>query len=357
MAGRVTDTMMYGKGEQSMTRAREKMIKNQEIAVTGKSVNRPSDNPVAAMQLIGLKAKEERDLQVGSNLEMANNVLSMTDSSLGELTELMSRAKELAIQMSSTSNFNDDSRLATSHEIEQLMYRAIQIGNARVGDRYIFGGYQTDRPPIDIDGNYFGDAGVFEMELDQGQKMAINVTALETFYGKKTLSPEAQKVRDDLKLNSTPTIEGALRAPASSQAASNNPKDPAEGKVGGPQVEKSLAESSGGGLNIFLAFKNLSDGLKDGNIRMVQSSVDDFDEGFKQVLSVRALVGSRQNLVTSSMNGIERSKVSNAEMVSQAQDADTYKVFSDLAKNEHTLNAALETNKRLLSPSLLDFLK
>src|SRR5690606_27084236 len=127
------------------------------------------------IQVIQTKTIGERDATVSQNLEVANSFLSLTDSALGELTDVLNRAKELAIQMASSTNQTADSREAVSKEVKQLGLRAIQIGNSRMGDKYIFAGYQMNRAPFDTEGNYYGDMGSFEIEMDRGQRIAVNL--------------------------------------------------------------------------------------------------------------------------------------------------------------------------------------
>lgn len=354
MATRVTEGMLYHKGQEAISRNREKMVKGQEQAVTGKAVNRPSDNPVAAMRIVGLKAQGERAEQVAQNIEVASAVLNMTDSSLGELTELVTRAKELAIQMGSSSNYTPDARLAVKNEVDQLMARAIQIGNSRIGDRYIFGGYQTEKPPFDLDGNYFGDAGVFQIEVDRGQKVEVNMPGLIPFLGVNEISAEKQAVREDVLRDQEATVESGVRAPAAI----------ADPKADKNEVQPKLAQSNNNeifdnnkGTSIFRVFKGFSDGLETGDISAVHNAIDGLDSVFKQALAARTQVGARQNLVRASQESLEMAKVNNAEQASQVEDVDSIKAFSELAKNEHALNATLETSKRLITPSLLDFLK
>ena len=56
-------------------------------------------------------------------------------------------------------------------------------------------------------------------------------------------------------------------------------------------------------------------------------------------------------------SSLESDEVANIGVTSETRDADTLKVYSDLAKEENALNATLEISNRLVSKSLLDFLK
>ncbi len=350
MASRVPDSLMYAKGQDSLNRARDKMIRNQEKGLTGKRVNRPSDDPVAAMQIMQTTILQSRDATVAENLEVANGFLNMTDASLGELTDVLARAHELSIQMSSSTNATEDARESVRKEVDQLLLRVVQVGNSRFGDRYIFGGFQTDRAPFDTSGNYFGDDGQFEIEMDRGQKIAINVLGMEPFFGVAQITQNAQTARKNPLQDSDPSIRGDIREPASIVAA-NKGIDPVED----PEAFESLKRKAG--VNIFQVISDFSKGLETGERGLLNRAVEDLDRGYQQVLASRAVVGARQNILKMSLDSLEANKVNLAEVKSSAEDADTLQVYSDLAKNENVLKASLEVNRKLLQPSLLDFLK
>ena len=344
---RVPEFLTFNKSQESISRARDKMIKFQEQAISGKRVVQASDDPVAAMRVIGLRTQSQRDDQISQNMELASSIVNITDSSLGELSDLIVRTKELAIQMSSTSNNNDDARLATAKEVEQLRLRAIQIGNARLGDRYVFGGYVSDRPPFDEHGNYYGDDGVGQLEVDRGQRLSINMPGVMPFFGITNIPerPPGAKANE-----SDPAIQGSIRSPASFLAErmgiEQNPNS---------VMYKDLQESSG--VNLFYVLQNFADGLKTGDIKQVQGSIDGLDGAFKQVLQARAMIGARQNAISMSQSSVESAKETGAALISNTEDADMLKVFSDISKSENTLKAALEMNRKILTPSLIEFLK
>ncbi len=350
MANRVTESLLYAQSQESMARTRSKMIKTQEEAITGRKASRPSDDPVGQTRAMTLRTSGDRIEQVSQNLELANSYMNMTDASLGELSDVLGRAKELAIQMSSSTNASPDAQGSTQKEIEQLVLRVVQIGNTRLGDRYIFGGYQTTRAPFDEDGNYFGDEGTIDLEVDQGQRIGINVPGLLPFFGIGEVGAERRALREDPARQGEPTVSGELRAPASVVAEAKG-VDPVED----PESFAKIQQQSG--VNIFGVLKDLRDGLQNGQLKAIQKTLDGIDDAAKQVISARSLVGARQNSLRAGMASLENARVANSELRSAAEDADSIKVFSDLARHENTLKTSLETNKRILSKSLMDFLE
>jgi flagellar hook-associated protein 3 FlgL len=351
-SNRVTDNMLASKAEASMRNVRRKMIDNQEQSLTGKKINRPSDDPQGTMRAMGLRAAEQRQEQLKSNMELANSFLGMADSSLAELNEIINRGKELAIQMNSVTNSTADARMAVASEIEQLQAQVVQLGNSKVGDRYIFGGYITNRPPFDLDGNYFGDTGLIEVEAQEGQRMPVNLPGMLPFLGLEEVSNEFNGIRDSGARPEIPSVRSSVRSPAS-LAIENRDLDP-EDQDDAEMIQTIKTKT---GVNIFNVFKEFREGLMGNNPAQLHSALDGLDGAFKQVLASRAIVGARQNAVQANQELLDSLQINNQSLRSSIEDADTVKVFSDLARNETLLNSTLETNKKLLTPSLLDFLK
>jgi flagellar hook-associated protein 3 FlgL len=347
---RVPDSLMYAKGQDALNRSRDTMIRNQEKGLTGKRINRPSDDPVASMRVIQTQILEDRDATVTSNLEVASGFLNLTDASLGELSDVLSRLKELSLQMASGTNSTADARESVKKEVDQLALRIVQIGNTRFGDRYIFGGHQTDKAPFDADGNYFGDEGKLEVEMDRGQRITVNVAGVAPFFGVSEITEEAQETRMNPLKDKVPSISGNLREPASI-AAANQGIDPEEQPKEYEDLKNKL------GVNLFGTIKQFSEGLANDNKVAITDAIDNIEKGFQQVLATRAQIGARQNILKLSLDSLDASRVTLAEIKSGAQDADTIQVYSDLAKNETVLKSTLEVNRKLLQPSLMDFLK
>ena len=111
------------------------------------------------------------------------------------------------------------------------------------------------------------------------------------------------------------------------------------------------------GVNVFGVMHNFARALKDRDIPSMNAAIDGLDGSIKQVLSSRALVGARQNIMNMSRTSLDNAFETNANLLSQVQDADSIKTFYELSRNENMLTTAIETSKKLLIPSLMSFLK
>jgi flagellar hook-associated protein 3 FlgL len=100
-----------------------------------------------------------------SNGKMAEAYLTNSEQALSEISEIIMRAKEIAIGQASGASSNAETRLGVAEEVSQLYQQAVSAANRRIGDRYIFGGYKTSQPPVDADGKFRGDNGQVMVEI------------------------------------------------------------------------------------------------------------------------------------------------------------------------------------------------
>jgi flagellin-like hook-associated protein FlgL len=188
------------------------------------------------------------------------------------------------------------------------------------------------------------------MEVGRGQTVSVNIAGVQPFFGSDQIPNVSEELRRDPKMRNAPTIGGDLRSPASIEAMNL-------GVDADSDPERMAQLEAKAGVNLFSAIKGFSQSLKDGNRVGVNTAIDDMEKGFKQVLASRSTVGARQNIVNLSNESLEITRANAAGQISSTEDADVLQVYSDLGKNENVLKASLEMNRKLLTPSLLDFLK
>ena len=117
---------------------------------------------------------------------------------LEELSEILSKAKEIAVGQASDL-YNKDIRQSIAREINQLRNQAIGIGNRRFANRYLFSGHKTLTRPFGKNGEYFGDDGKINLEIDKDFFVPINFTGNEIFF-----STGNKKIKEVRPLENTP---------------------------------------------------------------------------------------------------------------------------------------------------------
>lgn len=147
--------------------------------------------------------------QYRRNSTAASSRVNAEESVLNQLTDLLTRAKELATQEGSSTG-TVVTRQSTAAEIQQIISQVQQLGNTQVGDEFIFAGHQTGQP-FDASGNYSGDNGQRQVELGQGYLMTTNHTGQELLVSSGVMS-SLQGLLTQLQTGTPTTIQGTIGA-------------------------------------------------------------------------------------------------------------------------------------------------
>ena len=336
---RVSDNTNMGVVRDSISRARSRMDDLQTQTATMKKLNKPSDDPVGSAKVLEVRTDKVNNDQFQNNAKLAETFLDNTDHALEDLSDIVMRAKEIAVGQSSAASSTAESRLGVAEEVNQLLQRAIATANRRIGDRYLFGGYKTTNPPVDSEGNYQGDHGEVMIEISREVFIGMNVPGYEAFNSHPENSADHKRIEQQVDPKSDPKTQNAANRRLASEE--EGPAVPA-----GPQ-----------NVNIFQELKALRVGLLTGDIETVRGTLERFDEVQGKVVATRAKVGSRIQGIQGNVTAMERHNITNAGLTSSIEDADMTQVVSDLAKEETVFKSSLAASKHLIQPTLLDFLR
>ncbi len=333
---RVSDNTNFNTIRESIQRSKERMENLQTKNGSLKKLNTPSDDPVGAAKVLEIRTDKVNNDQFQTNARLAGTFLDNTDHALGEIADLVVRAKEIALNQASGASSNEDSRLGVAEEVTQLYRAAVSAANRRIGDRYLFGGYKISKPPVDPDGQYVGDGGQMMVEIGRDVFLSMNVPGVDAFNTSPKSSRDGRQVYGELQ-----------RSPAAAVDADGFPV--AEGEAGfAGQVQN---------VNVFNELQNLRIALLTGDLEGIRSTLEPFDAIHGELIATRAKVGSRMQGLESTGQAIERHNLTNAQLSSQLEDADMAQVVSDLAKEETVFRSALASSSKLVQPTLMDFLK
>lgn len=350
---RVSDSMNYANTKLAIGKNRSEMSELQTQAASQKRVNKPSDDPVGTAKLLSSRTETRSIDQYVKNLNVAQEFLNFTDQSLDELTQVYMRAKELALSQANDPSAGDLTRKAVAQEVKQLYNQALQIANRKLGNRFIFGGYNTTSKPFLNDGSYKGDRGDMMIEINKGSYVAMNLPGDLVFLGrdaKKSGVGQNDVPQDDLRMLQQQEIE--------------NKQKEEKDIVRGPAGEEFVTEFQEkeykvffDGENIFKVLSDLEIGLSANDKYTVQDTIERIDTAMDQIVHARAKVGSRVMNLSNTMESLQKSSVEEKAKQSNVEDIDAYELFSKLSQNESTLQATMSTSAKILQPSLLDFLR
>ena len=279
----------------SLNKAKAKMEDLQLKGATLKSMRRPSDNPVSNVEVMQLKSDDNDNSQFLRNADFALMQLNVTEKSLEQITDILVKAKELAIAQSSDL-YNPEVRKNVANEVIQMKNMMLGLANKRLGQRYIFGGFKTLDPPFNADGNYKGDKGHITLEVSKDFFVQTNLNGSEVFYIDEGFNNESSN-----PLKEFPEMKRHQEVTSPKENSRELASMKAPERAAGPRE------------NIFTLLETLATALENNEPDVIQNLLEKFDTATSRLITLRTRVGSITSSVQSSKNSIDSDRIDNAE--------------------------------------------
>ena len=182
---RITDRIRFNTSRSDLNRLHNRSGKIYKELSSGKRINRPSDDPFGALQATSLSTHKRLLDQYARNIDTARISLYAADNALGQSVDVITEARTTIL--SSVSAVGDEkSHSVMADKVSQLKEQLFNLANSRVGDTYIFGGFQSTRKPYTIDAvtnrvSYRGDIGAMQLEIGEGSLVETTLKGASAF--------------------------------------------------------------------------------------------------------------------------------------------------------------------------------
>ena len=181
MSFRITQGMLYSRALTDVQRGLYRYSRLQQEVATGRRINRPSDDPAAALRVLPLRNDLANLQQLAGNVSLARETLDTSTASLEDASAIMQRTRELTTQ-AANGTLSESDRQSIGAEVDQLLSQLLSIANSRRGDRYLFGGTANGDAPFatvrDGAGSrvlYSGNHESLEIDVAPGVSTSLNV--------------------------------------------------------------------------------------------------------------------------------------------------------------------------------------
>lgn len=307
---RVTSNMMNAQLLLNLNRNGNRMSDLQTQMSTGRKINKPSDDPVGITYSMRYRAELSSNEQYQDNVDAALSWLDFNDTMIGQAGSIIQRLKELTVKASNTTN-PQTALTSIQTEVQQLKEQLIDIGNSKINGKYIFNGQNYDKKPYDFvkDANNLSDTrAVGDLLTDSGD---INYI-----------------VGDNVQL--------AINITGNNIFGSPDEKD---------------------GDHLFTMIDRLSTALGAGDFPTISAQLDKLDTRLDKLMTVRAEIGAKTNRVELMNGRLEDLGINLTAMQSKTEDADYEKLILQSKIQESIYNASLSAGAKIISTSLVDFLR
>ena len=274
-----------------------RMATYQEQLATGKRVNRVSDDPVAARQAMRYRAESLQTDKWISNISRGSVFVQASDEALGQMSELLDQAKQIAVQGANGAQ-TAASRKTLAQSADSLLTRLVDLGNTVHDGRYLFSGTATLDKPFarSADGTrvtYQGNLDSFDVQVGPNASVTINQDGHTLFQG---------------------------------------------------------------ATDVFKSLTDLRDALKADDAAGVSTSISAIDGAHAHVNDLHGALGGTEQRLDLTRNQLEHAQSSLGELLSQSEDVDFAKVLSQLQLSQVALQAGLQAGAKIIKPTLLDYL-
>lgn len=345
---RVSENSSFNAIKQSVGKTKSKLEDLQIKGSNLKRIQKPSDDPLGNTELLAIRSKNIDAKQYLRNVNFARAQLQFTENAIEDLTEIVSKAKEIAIGQSSNL-FDEDVRINVAREVEQLRKQALSIANKRFGNKYIFAGHKTLTRPFDDNGKYNGDANQTRLEVAKDLFVPVSYSGADIFF-----EADQSNRLPKIEINDSPIKEFEIKADEESTELIFN-RLPASSD--NKNLDKNIEIKAESRTSLFSNLERLNNALLTNNHNIIQDLLPELDNDLNRLIQVRTKVGSVVNTVDNAESSIERANLSNAEYSSKIEDADVAELFTDLSRQENILNASYKASSQVMNSSLLNFIK
>ena len=267
------------------------------IVATGKRINSLKDDPVGVTRVLNLKSNLSDLDQIKKNLATAQTWLDAGETALRSVQDIVTESKTLAIAMRSDT-VNADDRQVSAEQIRGYILELESLANTQVQGQYIFSGTKTDTKSFELD----------DQQNPTTATYSGNSTAFEIKTGKNSTIEVSQ---DGDSLFST----------------------------------------------LFSSMIDLLNDLETDDAAGIETGIANLNTDFETINTAIADIGAKGVRVETKDKIIQDLYLSYTEARSELEDADIIEAISHLKSTELAYQAALASTSKLMTMSLVDFMR
>ena len=152
---RTTDLQMSDQLLVALRKTQRELYRVQEQMTTGKSINRPSDDPQSMSSLLWLKGQMRAREQTDRNLQQSLAVLDNVDAALGDVSDILLEAKDVAASQVGVGS-DASTRAAQATVVDGQVQAMLLIANRQFNGLSLFGGNNSAAAGVNVFQEFLG---------------------------------------------------------------------------------------------------------------------------------------------------------------------------------------------------------
>jgi len=374
----------------------EAMIRLQEQASTGSEVNRTSDDPSVAYRVLGLNSQVKSLENYADHISDAIGVLELSST----VTEdMLSSFRDTKISLTQISNgiYNETARNRAAEGINHTLEHVVMLANSEHTGQYLFGGGDTASAPylVQRTGGEITSVTYQGSYQDRNIEVAPNVQSSAFYVGEDIFRSDERaapvfvgstgsaggtgtsSVRGDTWLTVTGSagnynlsIDGGL---STVNTDGTNANLAVTHSTTGEILYVDTTQITGTGVDLVRApgtydifdtligirdILNNEDNLSDTQVReMVDSSLNSLDEMSELLIGAEVSIGSRIGFLDDLNDNIQDIEFYAEDETTRLVEADIAQIAIDLSRRQVLYQMSLSVAAKVMSVSLMDFLR
>lgn len=306
---KISTHLLFDRGSAQMSNVQTQLAKSQAQLAQGKQIINASDAPNQAATIQRLKSILNKQDSYQSSLDTIKARLQGEDSTLQNVSDLLVRAKEVAVQgANDTLNAGDRKALAT--EMQALRDQLLSLANTKDSNgNYLFSGSRVKQPAFAETANgspaYMGDQTRMNVRVGDQRSIPINRTGTDAFV----------------------------------------------------PVARLDADGKASGIGFFQVMDNLITGLNTNKATDIRRGVGELDDLMQGVSLARANVGTNLNVVDQQTAVIEDTALNLKTTLSSIEDLDYASAITKMNQQMMSLEAAQASFAKVSQLNLFNYIK
>lgn len=407
----------FNQGVDNILRIQALTFKTQNQLSTQKKILTAADDPVASARIIQIEQQQSQIEQYVKNIGLVDDRLSLEETQLKGVTNILLRMKEIAVQ-SGNGTLSLVERQALAQEVRLRLDELVDLANTRdANNEYVFSGFKGDTKPFEKNsaGNYdyLGDDGQRVVNVASSTTIAISDSGKDIFVDIPSVQNNAfsefNSTNTGTATVSTPLITNQANFDAASypndfvvafNAGTNNydvftraayeaagAASFSVANTGSPVTidaeasaglgwQMTVSGTPANGDTFFVKSTNkqslmttigkleeglrtLTDSTADKAVltQLLNDTLDNISVASEHISQATARIGARHNALDSVRDLHEGVKLINQNVLADIRDLDYTEAISRLNAETFTLEAAQQSFSKLTQISLFNFLR
>ncbi len=398
---RISTSTIYNANISLLNQQQAQLLHTQQQISTQRRILTPADDPIASARALDVSQADASNSQYATNRNAALHSTSMSEGVLQSVTSLLQDVRTIAVNAGNGALNNSD-KLTLATDLSGRLEDLLALANSTDGvGNYLFSGFQGKTQPFantNAGVQYQTDDGQRMIQVSSSRQLAASDSGADIFMRVKNGNGTFIAQAASANVGSGIASSGAVTNPA--LLTGNNyqvtfsvaagvttygvtnitpgalvPVPVAAGtpyvsgqviSFDGLQLDVTGAPASGDVFtvapstneSVFTTISNLITALKTPSSPggAIATAINGLDHGLDNVLTVRALLGTRLNELDALQSAGENIGLQYKQTLSQLQDVDYNKAISDLTQQKTSLEAAQKSFLAVSGLSLFNYM-